>query len=97
VAGNISNITCGTKKLNDISHKIIEYKTAYEMLGIKDIPSYRLTCKEHKELVELCKQFLIKTSIVDGEFKTEPVQPISMISQYYGVNIEVVMIVDPYL
>lgn len=67
----------------NINNSILEYKQAYENIGIIDLPPYRITCKEHKILAEYCSKFMIK--------------PKSMLAEYYGVRIEVVMIVDPYL
>ncbi len=67
-----------------IHQAILEFKEAYETAAIA-IPQYRITCKEHKDLIEYLK----------------PVAPHkckqSMISEYYGVQIEVVMIVDAYI
>lgn len=83
--------------MSKVSYDILSYKQAYEAIGVQDPPAYRITCNEHKELAEYCKAFMVKTSFVDGEFKAEQVQPHSMIAQYYGIRIEVVMIVDPYL
>lgn len=67
-----------------VSQSIVEYKQAYENAGIEP-PAYRITCKEHKELTEYCKPLMAK------DWKP------SMISEYYGVTIEVVMIVDAYI
>lgn len=85
--------------MNDIKQRILEYKQAYSMLGIQDIdiPAYRITCKEHKELVNTCKRTMLKPIIEDGEFKVLKVDPTSMIARYHGVELEVVMIVDEYL
>jgi hypothetical protein len=68
-----------------ISNLIIEHKTVYEQMGI-NVPPYRITCKEHKELLDHCKQFMFKTSIVNGEFKVEEFKPTS-ISVYCGVKL----------
>lgn len=84
--------------MNDISHRILEYKAAYETMRIKDIPPYRITCKEHKELIEICKQFMVVCQYAEEVgFKATPLNPTSMIKTYYGIDIEVVMIVDAYL
>ncbi len=62
---------------------ILEYKNVYENAGIEP-PPYRLTCKEHKELIEYLRP-LPKNH--------EP----CMIKKYYGIDLEVVMIVEEYL
>lgn len=69
-----------------ISYLIVEHKEVYDYAG-KAPPAYRITCKEHKYLIEYLKQF---------SYFPENWQP-SMIAEYYGVQIEVVMIVDAYL
>lgn len=81
----------------NIHTSILEYKQAYQSIGISDPPTYRLTCSEHKYLAKYCTPFILKTSTENGEFKVEEVKPTSMIAEYYGVRIEVVMLVDPYL
>jgi len=67
-----------------ISQLILEYKHAYENAGIQP-SAYRLTCKEHKALCDYLPKM--------ADHKTHR----SMIAEYYGVTIEVVMIVDPYI
>ncbi len=67
-----------------IHKEILEFKEAYEC-GAIETPQYRITCKEHKALVEYLKP------ISDPNFKP------SMIAEYYGIRIEVVMVVDPYI
>ena len=63
---------------------ILQYKQSYDNNGIQP-PAYRITCKEHKALVEYL-----------NPIRREDYKP-SMIAEYYGIQIEVVMIVDPYL
>jgi hypothetical protein len=79
-----------------INQAILEYKHAYEEAGLTP-PPYRLTCKEHKALVEYCQPLMVETTIENGEFKKKPIKATSMIAEYYGVKIEVVIIVDAYL
>lgn len=73
-------------KGESISEEIIIHQRVYEMAGI-DIPAYRMTCKEHKYLVA----YLTEILALPKDWKS------SMIGWYHGVEIEVVMIVDPYL
>ena len=67
-----------------INRSILEYKQAYAMAGIEP-PAYRITCKEHKALLDYLSRM--------PAHKTHQ----SMIAEYSGVRIEVVMIVDAYL
>ncbi len=81
-----------------ISRNIIEYKRAYECLGVQNPPPYRITCKEHKELISLCNTMIVKPTFSDEVgFTSEPFAATSMLAYYYGVQIEVVMIIEPYL
>ena len=66
--------------------KIINYSEVYQMAGLP-VPPYRMTCSEHKELFDYIKHTL------PPEFKDNP----GMLGSFYGVDIEVVIKVDPYL
>ena len=79
-----------------ISKKIIEHAQAYQNLGL-EVPPYRITCKEHKEIYDSCKNFMVKRHFDGNKFIEEQVVSPSMISEYCGVRLEIVMIVDPYL
>lgn len=80
-----------------ISTRIIEHERVYRMAGV-EVPPYRITCKEHKELVDTLKHMIVKPRFADEVgFTAEPFTAASVISEYYGVKLEVVMIVDAYL
>ncbi len=68
-----------------ITTELQRYGDFYRQAGIKekDIPPYRLTCQEHKRLLD-------EFTIIFGERKKD------MIKSYMGIYIEVVMIVEPY-
>lgn len=70
------------KKPMTIVQKIKNHHYCYKIAGFKDneIPPYRLTCKEHRELRK-----------IDSNNHCG-----GMIKNYYGVDIEVVTIVDEY-
>lgn len=72
-----------------IVQAIIEHKELYENAG-RAVPPYRLTCKEHKRLVEHVKE------LVTHGFNDEK-KYCGMIRLFYGVALEVVMIVDDYI
>lgn len=76
-------INCSKDIGHNINTSIIEHKRAYECAGMQP-PTYRITCKEHKALLEYIKPITYH--------ENEP----AMITKYCGINIEVVMIVDEY-
>lgn len=79
-----------------IIDKIHLHKRVYEMAA-EEVPPFRITCAEHKELAEFCKRYILTTTCADNNFKSEITAPTSMIICYYGVDIEVVMKVEAYL
>lgn len=69
--------------ITHIVARIITHLEVYQNAGLP-VPSYRLTCYEHKQLVNYCK----------GLSKQEPR---GMCASFYGVDLEVVTRVEEYL
>ncbi len=67
-----------------IAAKILDHKNIYEALN-RVVPPYRLTCSEHKELCHHANEL----NRICGLPKNHGV-----IKEFYGVQIELVVIID---
>lgn len=67
-----------------IVDQIITHKNLYE-LSSQEIPIYRLTCGEHKILADYLKKSF-------PCFKNK----FGMVSEFMGVRLQIVMVVEPY-
>ncbi len=81
--------------MDKIAQKILDYKQVYEHAGVEP-PPYRITCKEHKELIDCLNKFFLKTSFDGKNFRSEIVKQQGIVNHYDGIELEVVMVVDPY-
>jgi len=70
----------------NIHDKIEFHRDIYQDFD-EEIPPYRMTCAEHKELVNWIKNQHI--------FNKD--MPVAMFGEYLGVKIEVVVVIEPYL
>ncbi len=67
-----------------IHDKILRHKYVYEMMDY-EIPVYKMTCAEHKQFYNEMKHLLPED------------HKVSLLANYYGIDIEVVMRIEEYV